>query len=42
MQMHTSGASVADIRAAVIRTYGKAYPTMTPAPPAPQPRRGGR
>ncbi len=33
MQMYSSGASVADIRAAIERTYGPNFPTHTPTPP---------
>jgi hypothetical protein len=35
MQMHASGAGVADIRAAIDRTWTPTYPTSTPTPPAP-------
>jgi len=35
MQMHASGAGVADIRAAIDRTWSPSYPTSTPTPRAP-------
>lgn len=33
MQMDRAGRSVAEIRAAIERTYASRYPTMTPTPP---------
>jgi hypothetical protein len=35
MQMYSSGASVADIRAANERKFGKQFPSSTPTPPVP-------
>jgi hypothetical protein len=33
MQMHSSGAGIADIRSAIERKYRSSFPTMTPTPP---------
>ena len=33
MQMHASGASIADIRATIERKYRSSFPSMTPTPP---------
>jgi Protein of unknown function with PCYCGC motif len=33
MQMYSTGARIADIRAAIEAKYKASYPTMTPTPP---------
>jgi hypothetical protein len=36
MQMHGAGTPLAEIRAAIERTYAPHYPSMTPAPVPPK------
>jgi hypothetical protein len=41
MQMYSSGASVADIRAANERKWKGSFPSSTPTPPVPVKKNGG-